>query len=144
MLRSVDKAGDHRLGSSGPPVRARLGDQLSAEQPDCINPSEAAPLFAISDFASVERAALFAARVAPEGDDARSGPGTPGDAHREATEALEGFIDAIVFTPAADGLRIELKGNLGAMSARLYKARNRQKRATSSCKYRWLRGLALD
>lgn len=33
----------------------------------------------------------------------------------EATEALRGLIDAIVLTPAADGLRIELKGNLAAM-----------------------------
>lgn len=33
----------------------------------------------------------------------------------EATEALRGLIDAIVLTPAEDGLRIELKGNLAAM-----------------------------
>jgi hypothetical protein len=33
----------------------------------------------------------------------------------EATEALRGLIAAIVLTPAADGLRIELKGNLAAM-----------------------------
>ena len=33
----------------------------------------------------------------------------------EATEALRDLIDAIVMTPAEDGLRIELKGNLAAM-----------------------------
>lgn len=33
----------------------------------------------------------------------------------EATEALRGLIDAIVLTPAEDGLRIELQGNLAAM-----------------------------
>ena len=33
----------------------------------------------------------------------------------EATEALRGLIDAIVMTPAENGLRVELKGNLAAM-----------------------------
>ena len=33
----------------------------------------------------------------------------------EAMEALRGLIDAIVLSPAEDGLRIELKGNLAAM-----------------------------
>ena len=33
----------------------------------------------------------------------------------EATEALRGLVDAIVLTPAEDGLKIELKGNLAAM-----------------------------
>ena len=33
----------------------------------------------------------------------------------EATEVLRGLIDAIVLTPAEDGLRIEPKGNLAAM-----------------------------
>jgi hypothetical protein len=33
----------------------------------------------------------------------------------ETAEALRGLIDAIVLTPAEDGIRIELKGNLAAM-----------------------------
>ena len=33
----------------------------------------------------------------------------------EATEALRGLIDAIILTPSAGELRIDLKGNLAAM-----------------------------
>ena len=33
----------------------------------------------------------------------------------EATEALRGLVDAIILTPSAGELRIELKGNLAAM-----------------------------
>ena len=47
-----------------PLARAQFDEQLAADQRDCVAPGEVAMLFAISDFTTVERAALFAARVA--------------------------------------------------------------------------------
>ncbi|MEO8076125.1 MAG: hypothetical protein ABI818_07340 [Acidobacteriota bacterium] len=54
----------------------------------------------------------------------------------EATEALRGFVDAIVLTPAANGkeLGIELRGNLAAMLGRPYKEKGRRNPTTSPCK----------
>ena len=37
------------------------------------------------------------------------------DSRAGAIEALRGLVDAIVLTPATDGLQIELQGNLAAM-----------------------------
>jgi hypothetical protein len=44
-----------------------------------------------------------------------------------AVEALRGLVEAIVLTPAAEGLRIELQGNLAAM-LRAAKAQNGDRR----------------
>ena len=54
-------------------------------------------------------------------------PWSAAETRTEATEALRGLIDAIVLTPEAGSLRIELKGNLAAMLGATDKARGRRK-----------------
>jgi hypothetical protein len=49
----------------------------------------------------------------------------------EAAEALRGLVDAIVLTPEAGELKIELKGNLAAMLGSAQNAKRSQRPASS-------------
>lgn len=68
------------------------------------------------------------------------------DTRLEASESLRELIDSIVLTPRDGQLLIELKGNpaamLTAVQRRCAADEGRQKLATSSCRFSWLRGLA--
>jgi hypothetical protein len=64
------------------------------------------------------------------------------DTRLEASEMLRGLIDSIVLIPDEGQLRIELRGNLAAMLTAAQQTKGRQKRATFSCQFNWLRGRA--
>ena len=68
------------------------------------------------------------------------------ESRSEATEALRGFVDAIVLTPDQGGetLQIDLRGIGRPCLGPPYKRRGRQNLTTSPCKYRWLRGQDLN
>ena len=66
------------------------------------------------------------------------------DTRLEASEMLRRLIDSIVLTPEKGQLRIELRGNLAAVLSAANKRKGRQKQATFSCRFNWLRGLATN
>ena len=67
-----------------------------------------------------------------------------GDTPLQASEMLRGLIDWIVLIPDEGRLPIELRGNLAAMLTAAHKRKGRQKRATFSCRFNSLQGLATN
>ena len=64
------------------------------------------------------------------------------DTRLEASEMLRGLVEAIVLTPQDGQLRIELRGIWPRCWLLPRKRKGCPKRATSSCRFNWLRGLA--
>jgi hypothetical protein len=64
FTKAKKRRGEHRLGSSGPPLLVRCSlISEPREERDCVS-GEVAMFFTIRNFTTVNRAALFAARVA--------------------------------------------------------------------------------
>jgi hypothetical protein len=88
------------------------------------------------------QAPLIAPRRGAEADDTTGASQARSARLPEPLHRLRGLIDSIVLIPDDGQFRIELRGNLAAMLTAARKRKGRQKRATFSCRFKWLRGLA--
>jgi site-specific DNA recombinase len=124
-----------KAGYAGPELKAEMEDELQTRKNALLAQLTAAdepPPLLHPSMADLYRTKVEDLAAALQREDTRL----------EASEMLRGLIDAIVLMPEKGQLRIELRGNLAAMLTAAQKQEGRQKRATFSCRYNWLRGRA--